>query len=72
MSGNPAITAEDLKEAVVEMAAALTQFNAKYAVIGGMATGYRSQPRFTKDVDFLLAIPQLQDLVDIENLVAAH
>jgi hypothetical protein len=35
MGSNPPISEEDLKQALVEMAAALTQFNAKYAVIGG-------------------------------------
>jgi hypothetical protein len=59
MSSNPLVSEEDLKKAVVEMAAALAQFNANYAVIGGIATAYRSQPRFTKDLDILLAIPQL-------------
>lgn len=59
MSSNPPISEEDLKKALVETAAALAQFNTKYAVIGGMATAYRSQPRFTKDLDILLAIPQL-------------
>src|SRR5262245_38009075 len=59
MSSNPPISEEDLKKALVEMAAALAQFNAKYAVIGGLAAAYRSQPRFTKDLDILLAIPQL-------------
>jgi hypothetical protein len=59
MSSNPPISEEDLKKTLVEMAAALAQFNAKYAVIGGMAAAYRSQPRFTKDLDILLAIPQL-------------
>ena len=59
MSSDPPISEEDLKKAVVEMAACPPQFNAKYAVIGGMATTYRSQPRFTKDVDILLAIPQV-------------
>jgi hypothetical protein len=59
MASDPPISDEDLKKAVVEMAAALAQCNAKYAVIGGMATAYRSQPRFTKAVDILLAIPQV-------------
>jgi hypothetical protein len=30
-----------------------------YALIGGMATSYRSQPRFTKVVDFLVQVPQV-------------
>ena len=59
MSINRPISEDDLKQALLEMAAALAQFNAKYAIIGGMATAYRSQPRFTKDLDILLAVPQL-------------
>jgi hypothetical protein len=27
-------------------------------LIGGLATSYRSQPRFTKDIDFLVQVPQ--------------
>ena len=59
MSINPPISEKDLYEALVQMADALARLKANYAVIGGMATGYRSQPRFTKDLDFLLVIPQL-------------
>lgn len=40
-------------------AEALQRHQVQYAVIGGMAAGYRSQPRFTKDIDFLLHIPQI-------------
>jgi hypothetical protein len=46
-------------QALVQATAALAQQQVAYALIGGLATSYRSQPRFTKDVDFLLAIPQL-------------
>jgi hypothetical protein len=59
MSSKPSISEDDLAQALLEMTAALAQFHANYAVIGGMATAYRSQPRFTKDVDILLAVPQL-------------
>jgi hypothetical protein len=31
----------------------------RFALIGGLAVGYRSRPRFTRDIDFLLDIPQL-------------
>jgi hypothetical protein len=58
MSSDRPISEEDLKQALVEMAAALAQLDVKYAVIGGMATAYRSQPRFTKDLDILVAVPQ--------------
>lgn len=41
------------------MSVALAQCKVRYAVVGGMGAGYRSQPRFTKDLDLLLTIPQL-------------
>ncbi|MEI7683903.1 MAG: nucleotidyl transferase AbiEii/AbiGii toxin family protein, partial [Planctomycetota bacterium] len=39
--------------------ASLAAFEIQYALIGGLATSLRSQPRFTKDIDFLLKIPSL-------------
>jgi hypothetical protein len=59
MVDKPQISMEDLLDGMAVTAAALEQHGATYALIGGMATGYRSQPRFTKDLDFLLRIPQL-------------
>jgi hypothetical protein len=35
---------------------ALARHGIPYALIGGMATSYRAQPRFTRDLDFLLAV----------------
>jgi hypothetical protein len=55
----PPISEQDLAAALATTAEVLEQRGVKYAVIGGMATGYRSQPRFTKDVDFLLHVPQV-------------
>ena len=48
-----------LLEASLELAAALNQFQVRYALIGGVAAGYRTHPRFTRDIDFLLSVPQL-------------
>src|SRR5262245_46306805 len=31
----------------------------RYALTGGLATGYRSRPRFTRDLDFLADVPQM-------------
>ncbi len=59
MASDPPISAADLHLGLTEAAAALTQFRVHYALIGGIATSYRSQPRFTKDLDFLLNVPQL-------------
>jgi hypothetical protein len=30
-----------------------------YALIGGLATGYRGRPRYTKDIDLILDVPQV-------------
>jgi hypothetical protein len=59
MANDPPFSAADLKQGLAEAAAALSGHNVPYALIGGMATSYRSQPRFTKDLDFLLHVPQL-------------
>jgi hypothetical protein len=59
MTSEPPISAQDLRDGLVEAAAALTRHRVTYALIGGMATSFRSQPRFTKDLDFLLGVPQL-------------
>lgn len=42
-----------------EIVAALNHFKIRYALIGGIAVGFRSRPRATVDLDFLLDIPQL-------------
>jgi Nucleotidyl transferase of unknown function (DUF2204) len=60
MAADSAIIPEDLQDALTSAADTLNAQNVAYAVIGGMAAGHRSQPRFTKDVDFLLQIPQIQ------------
>ena len=48
-----------LLEAADEFAAACSQFHVRYALIGALASGYRSRPRSTRDADFLLTVPQL-------------
>jgi hypothetical protein len=53
------ISVDDLQKALTQTAAALAQHQVNYALIGGLAASYRSQPRFTKDVDFLLHVPQV-------------
>ena len=50
---------ERLEAGLTTVAEVLARHQVNYAVIGGMAAGYRSQPRFTKDLDFLLQVPQL-------------
>jgi predicted nucleotidyltransferase len=51
---------ETLLQGVAEIAAALRSQNVSYALIGGMAVGFRGLPRHTEDIDILLRVPQLQ------------
>jgi hypothetical protein len=59
---------QNLKTGLKQMVEALNACNIRYALIGGIAVGYRSRPRFTKDVDFLLEIPQLKLPALLEDL----
>jgi len=49
----------EMRKALDESTAAMDQHAVSYALIGGMAASYRSQPRFTKDIDFLVQVPQV-------------
>ena len=69
MVDKPAISVELLHSALTSSTEVLARHHLNYAVIGGMAAAYRSQPRFTKDVDFLLEIPQLVLPPVLEELV---
>jgi hypothetical protein len=42
------------------MAEALSEAHVAYALIGGLAAGKRTDPRFTRDIDFLVNVPQLK------------
>jgi hypothetical protein len=59
MADNPEVSIELVQTGLITAAEVLARHGIKYAVIGGMAAGYRSQPRFTRDVDFLLSVPQI-------------
>jgi hypothetical protein len=50
---------QDLVDGALALADAARQANVRYALIGGLATGYRTRARFTRDMDFLLHVPQL-------------
>ena len=60
MADESAIIPEDLRDALTTAAETLNAHRISYAVIGGLAAGHRSQPRFTKDLDILLQVPQIQ------------
>jgi len=42
-----------------QLVLALEKFKVRYALIGAVASGYRSRPRATQDLDFLLDVPQI-------------
>src|SRR6516164_6848133 len=50
---------DEMRRALNEAIAAMDQHVVSYALIGGIASSYRSQPRFTKDIDFLIQVPQI-------------
>jgi hypothetical protein len=49
----------DLLAALLQFVQAVDRLQIRYALIGGVATAYRSRPRVTLDLDFLLEVPQL-------------
>ncbi len=51
---------DQLIKALDALAEAFERHNVRYALIGGLAVGFRSRPRGTRDIDILLAVPQLQ------------
>ena len=53
---------QNLLTGLLQLAQAFEQFHIRYALIGGVASGFRSRPRFTHDLDFL---------VDLHNGMAA-
>lgn len=50
---------DPLSRALDDVVAVLTASSIPYALIGGLATGYRSRPRYTRDIDLILDIPQV-------------
>jgi hypothetical protein len=67
MESEPLIP-HNLQAGLRQMAEALNAVNVRYALIGGIAAGYRSRPRFTKDIDFLIDVPQIVLPVLLEDL----
>jgi Nucleotidyl transferase of unknown function (DUF2204) len=59
MDSPPSNLPQTLLTALSELTQALDETGTAYALIGGLAAGYRSRPRFTQDVDLLVQIPQL-------------
>src|SRR5262245_54747551 len=49
----------NLATALIELVEAFERNQLRYAMIGGLATGFRSRPRFTQDIDLLLDVPRI-------------
>ena len=50
---------DDMVLAVELLADAFKAKSIHYALVGGLALGFRGNPRFTQDVDLVLSVPQL-------------
>jgi hypothetical protein len=59
MAGDQVVSPEMLQGAL-DLAAAMDKAGVKYALIGGLASGFRTHPRGTRDIDFLLQVPQVE------------
>ena len=70
MHVDPNLLPGDSVRAVESLAEAFDARSIRYALIGGLAFVLRGRPRYTRDVDFLLEVPQivlpglLDDLVE--------
>ncbi|HQR07689.1 MAG TPA: hypothetical protein PLN21_12755 [Gemmatales bacterium] len=62
--------ATQLSEALLHIKKVFDTRKVKYCVIGGFAAGYLSTPRFTKDINFIVHLPQLVLPAVIEDLIA--
>lgn len=56
-SDSPEERVDPLQQALVIGVAVLERHDVRYALIGGLATGYRSRPRYTKDIDIIIDVP---------------
>lgn len=70
MAIDPASLPGDSVQAVESLAEVFEARSVRYALIGGLAFVLRGRPRYTRDVDFLIDVPQialpklLDDLID--------
>jgi hypothetical protein len=59
--------ASPVEQALRHAVADLDALNARWALIGGLAISVRSIPRFTKDLDFAIAVADDSEAEDIEH-----
>jgi len=60
MPAEPDRPTDALEAALTDVIAVLMATSTAYALIGGLATGFRSRPRYTQDIDVLLDVPQIR------------
>jgi predicted nucleotidyltransferase len=58
---------EPVQALLAEAAADLDAIGARWAIIGGLAVSFRTEPRFTKDVDFAVAVASDQEAEALVN-----
>jgi hypothetical protein len=60
------------QEALRQAVGDLRSIKARWAVIGGMAVSVRAEPRFTKDVDFALAVASQEEADSVVFHLGSH
>ncbi|MGC8642687.1 MAG: nucleotidyl transferase AbiEii/AbiGii toxin family protein [Isosphaeraceae bacterium] len=59
MRNEDRLFSDELDQAVESIADAFTSRLVRHALISGLATSMRGQPRFTQDVDFVVEVPRI-------------
>lgn len=70
MADDSSRSIDPLGSALEDVVAVLAQAGVDYVLIGGLATGYRARPRYTKDIDLILDVPQVALPSLLDNLHA--
>jgi hypothetical protein len=59
-----------IRAAMAKTTAAMARHRASHALIGGLAASYHAQPRFTKDLDLIVQVPQFELAQLLEDLAS--
>src|SRR5438552_16084591 len=59
MRPNMAPSSDKFNSILISLVELFDKHKVKYALIGGHAVSQQTRPRYTKDLDFLLTVPQL-------------
>lgn len=72
MADEGEVPADALESALADIVEVFTATGTAYALIGGLATGYRSRPRYTRDIDVLVDVPQVRLPAVLDRLHDRH